>query len=444
MKARIPAVLVLLALGAVYATSVRSYGMLMWDEAEYAALGRSVARGEGYAMAGKPHVHRPPLLPAIIAATITITGSTSDVVLRSLAILLSLLTLGMVGLAVERSVGPRWSAAVIAMLGAMQGFWIRTPLVMTDILFAGFFAAATWAFARACDHDRRLFWVSWTAFALAVLTRYTAILFGPVVLILLARRWRRVPWRSPHFWLAPLAAAMLLVPWLVRTHAITGDALAGFRMAAAQVPAYLPGVAHPWWLYGPMLAKMVTLVGIVTFIAGAILGFRRRDDFVIDSTCVVAFFVVYFSFYRYKEDRFILAVLPFVAAVAATLLRELRPRIAAIAVVAGVIVTAAIPSRVVLAQTTTLGHPSFLRAMAYLRARSRPGDVVMSPSVPQTIWYADRTVIPLDRSLNADWIVITNFERSQPKWAGTLEADVVFDDGMFRTGLIARRPSLAP
>jgi 4-amino-4-deoxy-L-arabinose transferase-like glycosyltransferase len=438
MRKRLPIAVTLLAFAALYATSLDAYGMFGWDEAEYATLGRSVARGEGYAISGRANVHRPPGVPLVIAGAIAATGSTADTTLRAVAVGLSLITLLLVYLAVEHVLGPIWSTVAVILLGVMPAFWTRAPMVMTDVAFIGLFTLAVFTFTRACDESPRLFWVSWTMFALALMTRYTAVLFGPVVLLLLLRRIRRAPVRSVHFWVAPFAAIVIVGPWLLRTHAITGDALAGFRMASGQLPAYAPGVSHPWWQYGAMLLTMATFVGVVTFVAGVLRGMADRNGFVIDATIVAAFLLVYLSAYRYKEDRLILAVLPFVASVAAWLLRELRPRSAAALIVAAVIVSAAIPARRTLTNTVSIGHPSFLSAMRYLREHSGRNDLVMSASEPQTAWYADRRVVPFGQK-GARWIVVTNFERGQPPAASKLKTDVVFTDGVFRTGIVDDR-----
>jgi hypothetical protein len=64
VRTLLPAAALLIVFVAAYAYTNAAPRMLMWDEAEYASLGRSIARGEGYAISGQPHSLRPPMLPS--------------------------------------------------------------------------------------------------------------------------------------------------------------------------------------------------------------------------------------------------------------------------------------------------------------------------------------------------------------------------------------------
>jgi len=65
--------------GFVYLGTIDSYGMFMWDEAEYACLARSISRGQGFSISGKPDPLRPPILPLTGAAVISLSaGCFSD------------------------------------------------------------------------------------------------------------------------------------------------------------------------------------------------------------------------------------------------------------------------------------------------------------------------------------------------------------------------------
>jgi hypothetical protein len=77
----------------------------------------------------------------------------------------------------------------------------------------------------------------------------------------------------------------------------------------------------------------------------------------------------------------------------------------------------------------TLGHPSFLEAMVDLRERSRPGDRVLAANCHQVHWYTRLRCGGFrggvgpgarqrfgQRLADADWVVVTNFERGQPRF----------------------------
>lgn len=69
----------LACMGAQCVSGLGSHGMLMWDEAHYAVLGRALARGEGYVRpSGAPEALRPPTLPAAVAVALVASPDASD------------------------------------------------------------------------------------------------------------------------------------------------------------------------------------------------------------------------------------------------------------------------------------------------------------------------------------------------------------------------------
>ena len=73
-----PIAVLLLLFGITYAPSMNAYGMLWWDESEYASIGRSVLDGQGFALVGTPNSLRPPLLPLAGAACMLVSGERFD------------------------------------------------------------------------------------------------------------------------------------------------------------------------------------------------------------------------------------------------------------------------------------------------------------------------------------------------------------------------------
>src|SRR5262245_47305993 len=85
--------LLLIFFGVLYATTLNAYGMFIWDEAEYASLGRSLMRGQGFSISGVPNSFRPPLLPFVAAVDMFLLNSTNDTIVRLPALFFSLMTL---------------------------------------------------------------------------------------------------------------------------------------------------------------------------------------------------------------------------------------------------------------------------------------------------------------------------------------------------------------
>jgi len=428
-------IVVLLALFAIlYSFSLNSYGMFLWDEAEYASIGRSVLRGHGFGISGEPNSLRPPILPLAGALSMLLSGNeTDDSVLRGTACGFALLALlcvyGFAAAAVDRTTG----LVAAALLGIAPFFWIFVPYFMCEIPFLAFFAAAVWFFYFGTYLDRRFFVVSWICWALAFLTRYTASLFLPVIVLFAALAWwrggpqaRQRLW-SRAFFLSPLAGLLLLAPWLAREYVTFGNPLAGIKKASRQLQDYMPGLSMPWNFYLRDIPFMLSLEIAALFVAGVIWAFWKRDRFSLHNFLVSAVILTWFSCYRYKEDRMVSSALPFMVAIAAVVLtkaaRNLRPwaRGAVLGgLLAGFFVLNLRLTRPILEHRVTLGYPAFLDAMAFLRANASPDAMVLGANFPQIHWYSKLRArnIPEENELpealqHSEWVVITNFEPVQ-------------------------------
>jgi hypothetical protein len=248
--------------------------------------------------------------------------------------------------------------------------------------------------------------------------------------------------RSRAFLLAPLLAAVLLLPWFVRYAVLFGDPLLGFRRAAVQIPNYARHGSFPVYHYFVLLPGMLGAVGLAAALGGSAHALMTRHRLALTALAASTIVVAWMSRYAWKEARLITAVLPFLAIVvgtgAAAALRAaarhgvgLRGRVAAVGVVLfAAYAWSAASTRTELERGATLGYPSFLEAMTDLRERSRAGDVVMAANCHQVSWYTrlrwggfrggGRRGAPdesFDERLDsADWVVITSFERGQPQF----------------------------
>ena len=450
----------------LYSTAIGSYAMFMWDEAEYASLARSVANGHGFAIGGVPKPLRPPMLPLAGAATMLLAREQfDDTVLRATEIPFALLALvctyAFTTLAWDRTTG--FIAA--ALLGVMPLFWISVPFFLSEVPFLGFFAAAFWFFHFGLYRDRRFFLWSWIALALAMLTRYNAVLFLPLALLVIPLAWwlggpaARQRMFSRSFLLSPLAALLVFLPWLIHQYVTFGDPLAGFQVASQQLRLYVPDVSMPWYFYFEHIAGFLSLPIAVLCLAGVAWAFWKRDFFALNNVMAAALILVWFSFYRYKEDRFISEALPFLAVLAAvplarmTLSLRSMPRFAILAaVLAGLLLLNFRVAGRVFQRAEVLGYPSFLDAMAFLRGHAGADEIVLGANYPQISWYSGLRAydFPKDEASfpaalkGSNWVVITNFERGQrpyvSKLAEGMPADAAlttaFQDSRYFTILI--------
>jgi 4-amino-4-deoxy-L-arabinose transferase-like glycosyltransferase len=467
----VPITGLLLVFGALYASGLSRPAMFMWDEAEYASIGRSVVRGEGFAISGAPNRLRPPVLPLAVGAAIRGLGTEADVVARAVVVVFSLLALLALYACLAVQSGAATGLVAAALLGMAPEFWTSTTLVLAEIPFLAFFTPAVLALYLGLYRDARWFYPAWVAFALALLARYTAVLFGPIALAFVVVAYLsgdpsvRARLRSPHFWLTPLVAALALAPWLIRQHVVFGDALVGVRQASRQLPVYAPYLSMPWHFYLTHVPWMLSPLSAAAVIVGAAWAGWRRDRFGLHCLGVAAGILVWFSVYRYKETRLVIAALPFMTVLAALALARLASPLGRRlwATIVGVALTALLIANFVVvrdmqARRVVLGEPSFLEAMRFLRETTAPDTVVIGANYPQIAWYADRRAVdlPEDTALpaalaGAGWVVVTNFERGQRPYARALPERItprapgdrlVFRDERFVTILI-RAPALA-
>ncbi|HEV8039654.1 MAG TPA: glycosyltransferase family 39 protein [Bryobacteraceae bacterium] len=443
-----PIAALLVLFGILYSFGLNSYGMFLWDEAEYASIGRSVLHGQGFAISGVPNKLRPPILPLAGAAGLFLFGEQSgDLVLRGIAggfALLALLCVyGFATAGFDRTTG----FAAAALLGMSPFFWTYVPYFLSEIPFLLFFTAAVWCFYFGAYRDQRFFLWSWIFWALAFLTRYTASLFLPVILLFIALAW----WRggadtrrrlmSRWFFLSPLAGLLLLAPWFGREYIAFGNALAGLKQASQQLQVYMPEISMPWNYYLRRMPALLSLGIAVLFAAGLIWAVCRRDRFSLHNVLVAAVILAWFSCYRYKEDRMVSSALPFMAVVAAVFLGQAWPKLrppargAVLAVLlAGIFFLNLRIIRPVLEHRVTLGYPGFLDGMAFLRENASPGAVVLGANFPQIHWYTNLRAedIPEENELpealrHSEWVVITNFEPAQKPYVLSLAHLVPLD-----------------
>ncbi len=429
-----PVVALLVLFGVLYSFTINSYGMFVWDESEYASIGRSVLRGQGFAIAGVPNKLRPPFLPLAGAAALWLFHSQGDdSILRGTACALALAALLCIysfGAAFfDRTTG--FVAAFL--LGITPFFWTFVPMFLCEIPFLAFFAAAVWLFYSGIYFDQRYFLWSWISCALAFLTRHTAVLFFPVIFLFVCIAWWRGGWEvrgrilSRAFFLSPLAGLLLFLPWLGREYFTFGNPLAGLKQAAHQLQDYMPDASMPWNFYLRRLPFLLSPEIAAIVVAGIVWAWWKRDRFALHNFLVATFILTWFSFYRYKEDRIVSSAFPFLVMIAAVALAKttasLRPPMRGMvlgALLAGSLILNLRATRPMFENTFTPGYPGFLDAMAFLRENATPGATVLGANFPQIHWYSDlravdipnETALP-DALRKSEWVVITNFEPAQ-------------------------------
>lgn len=430
-------------LATIYVSGLGHHGMFMWDEAHYAVLGRALARGEGYvAPDGTPESLRPPVLPLAVAAALRLMpGRDPDRTALAVMVVAALFAVLVVYVSVRAEVGAIGGLAAALLFGTFPEVCRLASYLLTEIPLMVFYTAAVILFHRGLHRDPRYFPAAWVCFALALMTRYTAVLFGPTCALLVAfclatrdaAALRRM--RTGYFIAGPLVAAVILLPMFVRAQLHFGDALVGFKKASQQLPEYSAHARMPVHYYVSLLPRMIGWLPALALAAmsGYVVASRDR----LGVTCLIAAVVIigWLSQYGWKEPRLVSAALPFMAILLGTGLsrfafaenmRNPHALIAAAAVLFLVGVRFDPGYRSVRARITgsvALGYPSFLHAMDWVRRETPRTAVLMGPNCYQISWYADRscTHLPREASFRAslagvDYVVATSFERGQPPY----------------------------
>ncbi len=434
----------LLVFGWLLDAARRCPDMLMWDEAEYASIARSVVRGEGFSISGQPNSLRPPLWPLAIAARLVVSGDESDASLKVTTLVFVLLCILVVAVITTRLFDETtgWIAAIC--LGLMPEMWLHAGSLLSEPAFLAFFTLAVGGLYIGLHHDSRWLLISAAGAALALLTRYTALLLGPIAVVFAGsavfNQVARDRWRSRWAMGGAATAMLLLIPWFVRQQMTFGNALIGVTRSSQQLLVYAPGVSMPWSFYVVGLPDLLSWPVAAAASAGVLWGVVRRNRAVLHIALTTVGLLVWFSVYRYKEPRLIAAVLPFCAMLAGigivqtlneTPARRWRLPLSLIAMFA--LGWHNVPmARQAVEQRVTAGFPIFAEALHELKRRCPTDGLILSSNVPVTAWYTDRRVEPLPaqgselatRAAQANWIVITNFEAGQPAYAKDLAKQI--------------------
>jgi 4-amino-4-deoxy-L-arabinose transferase-like glycosyltransferase len=398
-------------------------------------------------------------------------NSSEDVIVRLPNLVYSLLALFIVYWCVKTQFDRTTGLVAATILGLFPSFWRSTPFLLTEIPFMAFFTGAVLCFSFGLYRAPHFFYWSWLCFGLALSTRYNAVLFALIILTFLvfalaardSEVWNKL-W-SKAFFVGPLLGLALVIPWLLRQQLTSGGALSGFAGAIAQVQNFQT-MSTAWYHYPIHIPDMISWIPTVLLAVGIFWAVRKRERFALHCLLASLTIIVWFSQYGYKGTRLITSVLPFLAILAALgLTKQLVPERVSKRQVQGVLACCLgaifalnfFAVRQVLATSVTTGYPSFLRALQFLRKNTLQDAVLVGASYPQIHWYTDRQVktFPKEEQLpevleQSEWIIIANFERSQPSYVRRLARlftrrdvregnAVVFRDPSFTTALLRSR-----
>ncbi|MBS1817561.1 MAG: glycosyltransferase family 39 protein [Acidobacteria bacterium] len=214
-----------LLLRIIILSQTSALGTNIVDEQHYARLGANILAGNGYAMdVGQPTSIRPPLYPALLAATWFFTGSGNLQAVRVVQIGLSLLTTWVVFL-IGRRVHSEAAGRMAALICWLYPSLIFSDyLILTETLFTLLLLAFVLLAIMLVQEPRARTAVTCGAvLALAALSRSVLwpapLILCPLLLVLLREPLRR---RVAFAALVFVAFAVVLAPWSIRNTRLQG------------------------------------------------------------------------------------------------------------------------------------------------------------------------------------------------------------------------------
>jgi len=340
VKGGLAAAGVALAVGALALN--KSLVGVFYDDGLYAGIATALAHGVSYVhphLPGSPAaVHYPPLYPAVLAPLFGVLSvSAAAVVAKVLNLLLAAVAAGLIAWHAARTElldpgAPRWLTPALVAAAAIAIPVLATQSVLfAEPLFAVLLAAAVILADRGGSP-----WLIGTAAALALLTRSIGVAAGAGIACFLLER--RTPWRVALKVLAPLAVAAAAWGLWVVTHERGIDPALGLNygsygeilrqaglsalgVSAPDLPRPLEVITLGWipvrWLYHVTAAATlgVGLYGLALLTRRSAVGFT------------LVFYLAILAIWPYPPDRFLWAVLPWLAlawAVGALALWRLR------------------------------------------------------------------------------------------------------------------------
>ena len=326
MKGGLAAAGVALAVGALALN--QSLVGVFYDDGLYAGLATALAHGVGYVhphLPGTPAaVHYPPLYPAVLAPLFGVLSvSAAAVVAKVLNVFLAAGAAGLIAWHAARTElldpgAPHWLASALVASAAIAIPVLATQSVLfAEPLFAVLLAAAV-IFADRGGSP----WLIGTAAALALLTRSIGVAAGAGIACFMLER--RTPWRIALKSLAPLALAAVAWGLWVVTHergidpalglnygsygeVLRQTGLSALGVSAPDLPRPLEVITLGWipvrWLYHVTAAATlgVGLYGLALLTRRSAVGFT------------LVFYLAILAIWPYPPDRFLWAVLPWLA-----------------------------------------------------------------------------------------------------------------------------------
>ncbi len=167
--------------GYIYFTNINAYDSLMYDEAGYITMGRTLAveHYHGIDVQGTKESYRQPLFPLMIAASFLVFGI-SYTAAKIPIILSAILAMIIIYLLVRKIYDRKIAFFAAAMMGVTPLVLTYVENILSDVPSVLFYALSMLSFYIGIEKkDSRYLYIAWFSFGLTFLIRYNALLIIP-------------------------------------------------------------------------------------------------------------------------------------------------------------------------------------------------------------------------------------------------------------------------
>jgi hypothetical protein len=244
MPRRVPIVTILLAaVVARLAVMAPELGRSPADPDNYLAIARSVARGEGYRLDGRPTAYRPPLYPLVLAPIVGALGDRIEWGIAGLHLLLGVGTVAFTSAVARRWGFPPGRAAVAAAIVALDPVLVaQARSVMTETLSAFLVAGSLWALADPRPLGSAV--MGGLGLGLSALCRPSLLpVVGLCGVAITAQGSGPLRRRLARAGVLAATTVLVLTPWAARNALVFGEPVwttthGGYTLALANNPVY--------------------------------------------------------------------------------------------------------------------------------------------------------------------------------------------------------------
>jgi len=415
MRARLAAVVLVLAAYILFFHGLTATGLLGPDEPRYASIGRAMAQSGDWItprLWGEPWFEKPALLYWMTGAAFQF-GLGDDLAPRFPVALVSVAFLAFYWRVLGRHFGPRAAGFSTAVLGTSAGWLAYSCVGVTDLpMTAAFSAAMLLALDWVDTGARRRLPAAAALLGLAVLAKGLVPLVLAVPLVLMGRR-RTLDWFRPSVAGVFLAVA---VPWYALCYLRNGAPFIDTFFWQHQFGRFsTEALKHvqPFWFYAPVLAvALAPWTPLLALLGRRTLYHDRRAAFLL---LWAVFGFLFFSAATNKLPGYVLPLLPAVAALAGIALAQAKRTAPVLALCAVMLVTIPVAAQVLpaaLAAGLSRANPPVfswvwlvpfaLAAVVWRRLSDGRGAALIALAVTAGVLYLKVSAFPaIDQAVSA-------------------------------------------